>query len=55
MTPSNIASVVSQVFEPASDFDALPSTPQDLNVGVTFHFMAPQLRSAALAQLFPAA
>ncbi|MSV45646.1 MAG: hypothetical protein F2915_01625, partial [Actinobacteria bacterium] len=46
--------VVSQVFEPASDFAALPSTPQDLSVGVTFHFMAPQLRSAALAQLFPA-
>ncbi len=47
--------VVSQVLEPATDFAALPATPQDLNVGVTFHFMAAQLRSAALAQLFPAA
>jgi len=47
--------VISQVLEPASDFAALPATAQDLNVGVTFHFMAPQLRSAALAQLFPTA
>ena len=47
--------VVSQVLEPATDFAALPATPQDLNVGVTFHFMAAQLRSAALAQLVPAA
>lgn len=45
--------LVADVLEPAADLDALAATPQDLDVGVTYHFMHPTLRARALSWLFP--
>ncbi len=44
--------LIGQLFEPAADIAALTATPQDVSVGVTFHFMHPRLRQAALARVF---
>jgi SAM-dependent methyltransferase len=45
--------LVNDVLEPATDVAALPATKQELDVGVTFHFMHPATRSRALQLLFP--
>lgn len=47
--------LVNDVLATASDDLNLTATPQDLNVGVTFHFMNSTVRERALRKLFPAA
>ena len=44
--------LVRDVLEPAADASQLVGTPQDVNQGVTFHFMHPTVRGRALQQLF---
>ncbi len=44
--------LVRDVLEPAADASRLVGTPQDVNQGVTFHFMHPTVRARALQQLF---
>lgn len=45
--------LVSDVLVPAEDVDQLVGAPQDLEVGVTYHFMHPTVRTRALEVLFP--
>ena len=45
--------LVADVLEPAADIDELAATPQDLDVGITYHFMHPTVRARALRLLFP--
>lgn len=47
--------LIADVLAPAEDVRALPATPQQLDVGITYHFMHPTVRSRALRSLFPAA
>jgi hypothetical protein len=44
--------LVRRVLGGANDIGALPSVPQDLAVGRTYHFLHPQLRAKALERLF---
>ena len=44
--------LVRDVLAPAADARRLDATPQDLEAGITFHFMHPTVRARALAQLF---
>lgn len=44
--------LVRDVLEPATDVRELAATPQDLDAGITFHFMHPTVRGRALAALF---
>lgn len=46
------ARVLLSVLELGNDLRALPSEPQDLTRGVTYHFMHPRVRRAALDQIF---
>lgn len=47
--------LVADVLEPAGDLAQLSAVPQDLSVGITYHFMHPNVRSRGLRALFPAA
>jgi len=49
------AEILASALQSASaPLEALDATPQDLDVGTTYHFMHPRLRAAALEKLFPA-
>ncbi len=47
--------LVADVLEPAADVERLEATPQDLDEGITYHFMHPSVRSRALQVLYPVA